>query len=646
MKCGSIHSVVRWAIAGWAGVASGAPTTGADGAGTLQLARAGGTDYAIVVAADALPAERKAAEELQSHLARISGAEFPLQDERSWNGPAIHVRISRRAGDLLEGVPETTLDEEEVLWQTLHRDLILAGGGPRGVLYAVHLFLEEQLGCRWYGIAYGSNPECSVIPERSTLSVPTLKERRKPAFRYRQIHCAGHMGNGHWDVRHGLNGALERPDRPEEYGGDFLIRGVHNSCDLLRFDERIEDTPDRMFAERPELFADAGGHRVKVQVCATHPDLPALLAPRIRTQHEKYRPARIGLSQMDGGGACRCERCLEANRRAGGEDVYAGSWLTLVNETAARLPDLDLWTFAYLWTRAPPQGIRPRDNVYIWYCLSGIDHELSTDLDARYAELAAWGKLAPRHIFVWTYDFINNQVEFGYQPSLFVAGRRLRRFHSMGVEGVFIQAGESWSTGASFAELQYYVLSRLLWDPYRDEDQIVDEFMNAYYGAAAPYLSAYRELNRALFLLHDPETNTELRAGQSGIYAAIGDGNVARLEDLLIRAEAAAGDNVVRMRVKMLRLPIWHYRLMMAGRSEWMAQSYEDRNRTRRWYADEKEITATVDRLMESDAHLDTIREYVTTLSWGDVRGFRESPIQDWRDALQIALRERGIEAP
>ena len=122
-------------------MASGAPTTGADGAGTLQLARAGGTDYAIVVAADALPAERKAAEELQSHLARISGAEFPLQDERSWNGPAIHVRISRRAGDLLEGVPETTLDEEEVLWQTLHRDLILAGGGPRGVLYAVHLFL-------------------------------------------------------------------------------------------------------------------------------------------------------------------------------------------------------------------------------------------------------------------------------------------------------------------------------------------------------------------------------------------------------------------------------------------------------------------------------------------------------------------------
>jgi hypothetical protein len=613
---------------------------------TLRLAAEGRTDYAIVIAADALPAERKAAEELQSFLGQISGAEFLVREEGSWDGPAIHVRISRRAGDVLAGMPKTALDDEEVLWRSQGRDLVLAGGGPRGVLYAVYLFLEDRLGCRWYGMAYGSNPSCEVIPKRRTLSLAALHERRKPAFGYRQIFCMGHMGNGNWDVRHGLNGAVERPDRAEEYGGDFLIRGIHNSCDLLRIDELTEDTPEKMFAERPDLFSEIDGERHKVQVCATHPDLPALLAPRIREQQEKYQPARIGLSQMDGGGACRCEDCLAANERAGGADVYAGSWLPLVNETAALLPDLDLWTFAYRWTRTPPQGIRPRDNVYIWYCLSGIEHGLSTNLDAGNSELAAWGKLAPRRVFVWTYDFINNQVEFGYQPSLFAAGGRLRRFHRMGVEGVYIQAGERWSTAAAFAELQYYVLSRLLWNPYADEDQIVDEFMDAYYGAAAPYLKAYRELNYALFLVHDPDNNTELRAGQSGIYATIGDENVTRLENLLIQAGEATDDEVIRMRVKMLRLPIWHYRLMMGGRPEWMAKGYKEKNSSRRWYADAEEIQATVARLMETDVHLETIRDYVTTLSWGDVRGFRESPIQDWRDALQVALRERGIEVP
>ena len=395
-----------------------------------------------------------------------------------------------------------------------------------------------------------------------------------------------------------------------------------------------------MFAERPELFAEVNGQRHLWQICATHPDLPAPYAPLLRRQQERYHPTRIGLTQMDGSGACQCDRCIAANERAGGAKRYAGSWLPLVNRTAELLPDLHLWTFAYAWTRKPPVGIRPRDNVYIWYCHSGMDHKLDTDLDADYADLASWGKLAPGRVFVWTYDFINNQVEFGYKPSLFVAGQRLRRFHRMGVGGVYIQAGESWSTAASFAELQYFVLAHLLWDPYVDEDQLIEEFLGAYYGAAAPWVQAYRELNHALFLTHDPENNMDLVAGQSGTYVVIGDENVADLEELLIRAEEATEDEVVRMRVKMLRLPIWHYRLMKAGRPDWMALSYGEKNSTRRWYTNADEIRKTIAKLMATDEYVQTIRDYVEVLDWGDVRGFRESPIQQWRDALHMAVRQ------
>ncbi|MDP6153662.1 MAG: DUF4838 domain-containing protein, partial [Phycisphaeraceae bacterium] len=334
------------------------------------------------------------------------------------------------------------------------------------------------------------------------------------------------------------------------------------------------------------------------------------------------------------------DRCIAANERAGGADVYAGSWLPLVNETADLLPDLNLWTFAYAWTRKPPTSdLKPRDNVYIWYCHSGFEHKLSTNLDAEYADLAKWGELAPGRVFVWTYDFINNQVEFGYKPALFAAGQRLRRFHRMGVGGMYIQAGESWSTAAPFSELQYFVLSHLLWDPYQDEDQLIDEFLNAYYGDAAVWLKAYRELNHALFLTHVADNSTELIAGQSGMYVVIGDENVARLEDLLIKAQEAATDDVVRMRVAMLRLPIWHYRLMLAGRPEWMAGTYSEKNSTRRWYASTAEIKKTVAKLMETNDHAQTIRDYVDALDWGDVRGFRESPMLDWRDALRAAAR-------
>ena len=349
---------------------------------------------------------------------------------------------------------------------------------------------------------------------------------------------------------------------------------------------------------------------------------------------------------MDGGGACRCERCVAANEQAGGPDVYSGSWLPMVNRAAELVPELNLWTFAYAWTRRPPRGIRPRESVYIWYCMTGLEHGLSTDLDDMYGDIATWGQLAPGRIFLWTYDFINNQVEFGYRPSLFVAERRLRRLHRIGVGGVFIQAGESWSTAASFSELQYYVLSHLLWDPYRDADQLIEGFLDAYYGAAAPYVQAYRQLNNALFLAHDPDNNKELRAGQSGIYTAIGDENVARLEGLLQQAEDAAHDDVIRMRVRMLRLPIWHYRLMKAGRPDWLALDYRGKNGTRRWYADQNEVNRTVSGIMRSPEAVPVAVKYLETMYWGDVRGFRESPIQTWTDGLLVGLRDLGIEPP
>lgn len=636
-----IGPLLLCALAAWGPCAVAA--TAQDG---LVLAEEGGTTCTIVLRPDAHPAERTAADELRRHFEQVTGATLPIAEAAPAEGHRIFVRIGARPGDILADVPSEPLAGEELLMQRVGGDLVLAGGGPRGVLYAVYRFLQDQLGCRWYAVGYGRNPACTVIPRRPTLILGDLHQRRRPAFSYRQIHCMGHSGNEKLAVRFALNGAVGRGERGEAYGGDLLIRGIHNCLDLLRINMGIdgaEDTPDWMFAERPELFAWIDGARRKTQVCATHPDLPAIYAPLLRAQAERYGAARIGLTQMDGGGACRCDRCLAANERAGGPDVYAGSWLPLVNRTAALVPDLDVWTFAYLWTRKPPRDLRPRQNVHVWYCLTAFEHQLSTDGDAVYAELAEWGRLAPGRVFVWTYDFINNQVEFGYQPSLFVAGRRLRRLHGLGVGGVFIQAGESWSTAAPFAELQYYVLSQLLWDPCQDADQLIDAFLEAYYRSAAPWIRACRQLHHALYLVQDPAENRDLRAGQSGVCRAFGDAGLARLERLLDAAESAADDDVVRMRVRVLRLPIWHYRLMMAGRPEWMAGTYREKNRSRRWYADAGEIERTVTRLTATDEHLATIRSYVRTLAWADVRGFRESPVADWRDALRRALRQRGV---
>src|SRR5258707_980109 len=57
--------------------------------------------------------------------------------------------------------------------------LLLAGGSPRGTLYAVSRFLQEQCGVRWW------TPWATNMPARKTLEIRELDVREKPAFEYR-----------------------------------------------------------------------------------------------------------------------------------------------------------------------------------------------------------------------------------------------------------------------------------------------------------------------------------------------------------------------------------------------------------------------------------------------------------------------------
>ena len=131
------------------------------GESELVLVRDGQTDYTIIVWSDAHSAELNAAKILQSHLQEMSGASFPIRSEAA-AGQRIILQISQAAGDVLDGVPNRKLATEELLLESVGDTLVLTGGGPRGVIYAVYKFLELKLGCRWYSLGYGKNPD--VLP--------------------------------------------------------------------------------------------------------------------------------------------------------------------------------------------------------------------------------------------------------------------------------------------------------------------------------------------------------------------------------------------------------------------------------------------------------------------------------------------------
>ena len=110
--------------------------------------------------------EAFAAEELSRALRELTGANFALitlpQPE-----PAIIVGSPTYIKDKF-GIDLAAEDvgNEGFIIRTVGKDIVIAGGRPRGTLYGVYDFLERFCGCRWY------TPTVKKMPFTLKLEVP------------------------------------------------------------------------------------------------------------------------------------------------------------------------------------------------------------------------------------------------------------------------------------------------------------------------------------------------------------------------------------------------------------------------------------------------------------------------------------------
>jgi hypothetical protein len=105
-------------------------------------------------------------------------------------------------------------------------------------------------------------------------------------------------------------------------------------------------------------------------------------------------------------------------------------------------------------------------------------------------DLKAWSAVAPK-LFVW--DYVSNLGgPLAPHPKHHVLAKDLRTFLKHHAAGVFLE-GESLGA-TDFIALKNYLMARLLWDPSRDESAVIDEFLNGYYGKAAPALRQVLDL--------------------------------------------------------------------------------------------------------------------------------------------------------
>ncbi len=517
-------------------------------AADVALVEDGRSAYVIAVSEKASESEKFAAEELQSHIEKISGAKLPVVSQP----PAPGAKAVLLGADLYPGrdAPDWKAMGDDGFLLSVQADgpIVIAGGRKRGTLYGVYTLLE-RIGVRWW------TPTESFLPSLKTIRLPATAETQVPKLEYRDMMYGEIYGaEGQlWAVRNKVNGfAWSRA--PEKYGGRYEFVGnlVHSYMTLL----------GRSGMEtKPEMLALVNGKRTNDQPCLTNPDtVKAMTAGVLRAFRENPGAKFVVVGQMDNRNYCRCDTCKAL---ADKEESPAGPVIQFANQVAEavekEIPGACITTAAYEWSRKPPKSLKPRDNVFITLCSIECDfaHPLATATTKTNAEfrrdIEGWAKIAKR-IYIWDYTTDYSHYFLPW-PNLDVLVPNTKFFTDHKMHGVFEQ-GSHTTRAACFAPIKMWVLAKAQWNPDADGNALLKEFVEGYYGPAAPAMKKYIDILHAPFRAA-PEESLGINAPLSSKY--LSPTLLADAEAALRQAEqAAAGKPDLEPRLRAAHLPVWY----------------------------------------------------------------------------------------
>ncbi|HOD66103.1 MAG TPA: DUF4838 domain-containing protein [candidate division Zixibacteria bacterium] len=489
---------------------------------SLTLATDGRSEYRLCLPPHASGQVTAAADTLVKYIREVSGATIPLSEGGAAEGPRIVFEIGGTE-DPSAGI--AGLGDDGFAIRSEGDDLFLAAETPYGLQNAVYTFLETYLGCRLYC------PAVRLIPRRSTLTLPAINDRQVPVIAFRMLNVRD-SGFTTW---HKLN-------RNDDFG-------------LFVHTFRLLVPPDRYFPDHPEYFSLLKGNRTASgQLCLSNPEVFRIVCEKLRALMNEKPGARFwSVSQNDTYVPCECSACRAIDSAEGSP---SGSILAFVNRVADEFPDMTISTLAYQYSRSAPARLKPRPNVNIMLCSIECNRSRPLAEDPSSAsfvkDVADWSRLT-HNIFLWDYviNFRNLVSPF---PNLRVLQPNIRFFVQHGITSVFEQ-GLSGFHG-EFAELRSYLIAKLLWNPDIDVDSVMDDFLQGFYGEAAPYIRQYIDTMHAAMEASGEGLDIygyPVRSADGYLSAAMLD-LYGRLFD---QAEAAVqGEPAVLARVRTARLPV------------------------------------------------------------------------------------------
>jgi hypothetical protein len=417
------------------------------------------TNYEIVVPGNADSTVVKAAHEFQSTLDKMSGVKIQITNENSADTKRKKVFIGGKNGDAPSPHSVMIKNEDE--------NIIITGGSPQSVLYAVYEFLEKYTGCKWY------SPEVEKIPASKTVSIQfPVNYVYTPEITTRTVHSLLFYDNPDF--------ADKLKVTHEAFPGYVPEARVHTFNRFL--------PAKNFFKSHPEYYALRNGKRQHTQLCLTNKEVLQHVADSVAAWFSRYPEAKVlSVSQDDNTLNCQCDDCRAIDQEEGSE---SGTMIRFVNAVAAGFPDKTISTLAYQYTRKPSKT-KPAENVLITLC--SIECDRSAPIEEKcndFAEdLRGWKEMTD-NIRIWDYttQFTNFLAPF---PNIHTLQLNIRFFRDNHATWVFEQHSHHPS---ELFELRSYLTAKLLWNPDLDANEIITDFVNGYYDEAGVYVKKYIDL--------------------------------------------------------------------------------------------------------------------------------------------------------
>ncbi|HRU05936.1 MAG TPA: DUF4838 domain-containing protein, partial [Candidatus Brocadiia bacterium] len=504
----------------------------------------GGQPASVIVTSDKpLAWQQLAAEEIQSHLQKISGAQVPIVRSTGYapqpGRAAILVGQSPQLAAL--GVDTKTFEPEQFLIKTTPSALILAGDDScdsdkperlkfsdvvvrTGTLYAVYDFLQGQLGCRW--VWPGETGQ--VIIPRSTITVSPLDVKKtpmliqrclRPVLDPRQKDDYTKALSQYFDIP-AIFDTLSRDEalwlKRMRMGRASYIAMGHSFTKW--WEQYGKDTPE-IFALQPNGKRGPTGTPETVKMCVASPKLHEMQIEAYKKgfAQSPWQFAALKCCENDGNsGYCHCPLCrawdwtpteADVQRLAPlGWDVerlktmtamdkdglpqrlshrYARWWNTMALLARQVNPRALVTCYAYNRYSTPPIGMKLEPNILVAYVAGDTYPKTAEAIAAGRNAFRQWG-LTGASFFVRP-----NSLYFTGHAVPFIFTRQIcddfKFYVANGVRGTDHDSllGYWATTGPT-----YYVLARLHWDTELTVDEILDK---EYYPAFGPMAAVVKE---------------------------------------------------------------------------------------------------------------------------------------------------------